>query len=445
MDSLIELRSKRGKLLDQATAIVEEVGKAGAEYTKEKRAEVKTLTDQAQDLLNQIQSIEGVRAASATLNQVDKPKSAPGVDLDPRLGLTDKETKRFSILRVAQSLAGMDVDAGFERECSDGVVKKLGRESRGFFLPYEIMERRDTRAATVLKTIAGQGGYLIDTELLTKNFIELLRVRMLTQQAGALMLSGLVGDVQIPKQVGGATVYHIAEDGSPTASGLTVGQVNLNPKTIGAVTDITRKMLLQVDNPSIDTFVMNDMATVLAIAMDNDGINGPGNANYPRGILRTVGIGDVAGGTNGLAIAWTHLVGLETKVATANADVGNLAYFMNAAARGFLKVTPKIGSTYPIFLWDTTASAATPINGYKVYVTNQIPSTLTKGTTTTCTAVIFGNWNELIYGLWGSLELIKDPYSLSTSGGVRIVGLQDFDVAVRHQESFAAMQDALTA
>jgi hypothetical protein len=41
--------------------------------------------------------------------------------------------------------------------------------------------------------------------------------------------------------------------------------------------------------------------------------------------------------------------------------------------------------------------------------------------------------------------VIIDPYSLSTSGGTRIVALQDFHFAVRHYESFAKIIDAKTA
>ena len=57
----------------------------------------------------------------------------------------------------------------------------------------------------------------------------------------------------------------------------------------------------------------------------------------------------------------------------------------------------------------------------------------------------FGNFRDLVIGMWGGLDLMVDPYSGSTSGTVRIVALQDVDVAVRYTESFATMVDALTA
>ena len=87
-----------------------------------------------------------------------------------------------------------------------------------------------------------------------------------------------------------------------------------------------------------------------------------------------------------------------------------------------------------------------PLNGYRAGVTNAVPSNLTKGTANAiCSAILFGNFADLLIGMWGGLDLMVDPYTGSTSGTVRVVALQDVDVAVRHAESFAAMVDALTA
>jgi HK97 family phage major capsid protein len=84
------------------------------------------------------------------------------------------------------------------------------------------------------------------------------------------------------------------------------------------------------------------------------------------------------------------------------------------------------------------------MNGYRAAVTNQVSNTLTKGTSTgNCSAIIFGNFSDLIIGMWGGLDLTVDPYTFSTSGTIRIVAMQDVDIAVRNAASFAAMLDAL--
>lgn len=284
------------------------------------------------------------------------------------------------------------------------------------------------------------GGNLVAENLLAANFIDLLRNRSaLMGQNMATMLTGLIGDVAIPKQTGGATGYWLAESGTPTESQQTIGQVPLTPKTVGAYTDISRK-LLQQSSIDVEAFVRGDLATVLGLAIDLAGIAGTGANNQPRGILNTVGIGSVIGGTNGAAPTWANIVALESEVAAANADVGRLHYLTNALVRGVLKTTEKASGTAQ-FVWNSN-----DVNGYTPIVSNQVPSDLTKGSAEDiCSAIIFGNFADLLIGMWGGLDLLADPYTASTSGTVRVVALQDADIAVRHAESFAAMQDALTA
>jgi hypothetical protein len=140
------------------------------------------------------------------------------------------------------------------------------------------------------------------------------------------------------------------------------------------------------------------------------------------------------------------MIDLETEVATDNADVGSLAYLTNAKVRGKLKQTEKASDTAQ-FVWERgTEAGFGEVNGYRAAVSNQVPGDLDKGTSTgVCSAVIFGNWADLIIAMWGTIDILADPYTGSTSGTVRVVALQDADIGVRHAESFAAMQDALTA
>jgi len=139
--------------------------------------------------------------------------------------------------------------------------------------------------------------------------------------------------------------------------------------------------------------------------------------------------------------SWAHIVQLESDVAAANADVGKMAYLTNARVRGRLKTTSMVSGQNG-FIW---AGNDTPLNGYRAFVTNAVPSNLTKGTATgVCSAIIFGNFADMMIGMWGGLELIVDPYTGSTSGNVRVTALQDVDIAIRNVASFATMVDALT-
>jgi len=353
------------------------------------------------------------------------------------VGLTEQEARTFSFVRAFNALANptdrkAQEAAAFEREASDAVAAKQGRSAQGFFVPAEV-QRRDLNVTT-----ATAGGNTVATNLLASSFIDLLRNKMAVTGLGAQFLSGLSGNIAIPRATGGATAYWVAESGAPTESQAAFDQVTMSPKTVGAFSDISRKLLLQ-SSIDVEAFVRNDLAAVLALAIDLAAINGSGASNQPRGILATSGIGDVAGGANGAAPIWTHIVELESDVAIANADVGNLGYLTNAKVRGKLKTTSKVSGQNG-FIWEDGM-----LNGYNAAVSNQVPSNLTKGTSNgVASAIIFGNWSDLIIGQWGTLDLMVDPYSGSTSGTVRVVALQDVDVAVRNAVSFSAMLDALT-
>lgn len=354
------------------------------------------------------------------------------------IGLTKKEAKRFSILNVARYLANPDAasarQAAFEMECSAAVAKIMGRTAQGVFLPSDV-QKRDLVVGTPTA-----GGNLVATDLLAGSFIDLLRNAMVIDKLGARMLTGLVGNVAIPKQTAGSTIYWVAENTAPTESQQTVGQVLMSPKTAGGFTDIGRTLMNQ-SSIDVENFVLSDLATNLGLGIQQAAISGTGASNQPSGLLTRI-TPSVIGGTNGLAPTWQNIIDLETAVATANADVGSMAYLVNAKVRGKLKSTQKFSGTNGMPVWD---SGSSPLNGYNAAVTNAVPSNLTKGTSSgVCSAILFGNFADLMIGMWGTTDLIRDPYTASSSGGVRIVALQDVDVNVRNVESFATMVDALT-
>lgn len=350
------------------------------------------------------------------------------------IGLTAKEVRSYSMLRALNALANphdaaIQKAAAFERECSDTASTRSGKASQGMMVPAEI-QRRDLSVGT-----ATAGGNLVATDLLGGSFIEMLRNAMVIDQLGVTMLSGLVGNLSIPRQSGAATAYWVAEGSNPTESQQTIGQVPLAPKTVGAFTDIGRRLLLQ-SAISVESMVQNDLAKSLGLAIQAAAINGTGANGQPSGLL-TLLAASVAGGA---APTWLDVIALETAVSTANADVGTLAYLTNAKVRGKLKGTEKFATTNGAPVWQ---DGNTPLNGYRAGVTNAVPSNL--GTGGDGSAIIFGNFADLVIGMWGGLDMMVDPYTGGTAGTVRIITLQDVDVALRNAESFATMVEALTA
>ncbi len=381
-------------------------------------------------------TIEAFRGVVLERIGTEKPLLPPPGEV----GMSKKEDKEYSIVRALLASATGDWSkAGFELEVSRQIAKRVGKESKGFFLPTDLQVR-----APLSTTVPSAGGAAVATTLYP--LIELLRNRMMVRNMGASVFSGLQGNVAFPRQTAAATLYWTGEvpGADVTESEATFDQAVLTPKTAQATTAYSRQLLAQA-SIDIESFVRNDLVRINALGLDLAAINGSGSANQPRGILNQTGIGSVAGGTNGLAPGWAHIVGLESAVAIQNADLGELGYLTNTSVRGKLKQVQK--ATYLDFIWKDApgGNGIGEMNGYKAGASNQVPANLTKGTSVgVCSAILFGNWTELLIGEWGVLELITDPYAQKKKGNIEGAYFIMADINVRHAISFAAMVDALT-
>jgi HK97 family phage major capsid protein len=373
----------------------------------------------------------------------------PGRVSEPFSGAPAVHTRehRYSILRAIQALGEKREVKGLEGEVSREISIRTEKQPQGFYMPlgnepelrellYPKAERRD------LTTTTGTGAVFVIPEL---PFIELLRNKLVLKELGATFLTGMVGKFSIPRQSGAGTGYWVTEGVAVTNSNQTLDQVAFVDKTLGAVTNISRKFIYQ-SSVDAENFVKNDLAKVLAIALDAAGINGPGTGAIPIGILQNTTIqtnsASLALGTSGGAMTWGAIVGLESQVASFNADRGALRYLTAPSVRGKLKTTPKIGTTFPVFIWETgEAPGIGEVNGYAGYATSNVPTNLTKGSGTALGAMIFGNWEDLVIAQWGGIDVIVNPFTNQTSGAVQISMLMEADIQVRHPESFAIISD----
>lgn len=402
--------------------------------------EISAIADRARDVLGQDadklarEAIQAGKApaefqaeiATAMMNRAQERVSGG-------IGLSEKEARSFSFIRLMNAMATGDwSEAGFEREVCQATAKKLGRKAKGALVPTDVLSVARPRNAVTTTGAAST----IQTDVLAQSFIELLRNKMVVRQLGATVLGGLQGNVSIPRLSGGATSYWVAEGAAPTQSQQTFDAVTLAPNGVAAETQVTTQTLIQ-SSIDMEAMIRNDLATVIALAIDAACINGAGGAE-PTGILNTAGIGSVVVGGVALSNA-DPLIDLETAVATANADVGNLRYLTNAHVVGELK---KLKTTTGEYIFnngsDEGPNFVGSVNGYGVARSNQVPANLGAGANQS--ALIFGNWADLVIGEWGALDLQVDPYTGGV-GNVKVKALQFVDCAVRHPESFAAITD----
>ena len=137
-----------------------------------------------------------------------------------------------------------------------------------------------------------------------------------------------------------------------------------------------------------------------------------------------------------------HRILITKEVAVDNADVASCGFLTNAKVEAVLAKLKDSDSQYLLSPYGTELGR-TQIAGRRFEVSNNVPSNLTKGSGTNLSAVIYGNFADLLIGMFGQLEILVDPYTDFAKGTVGVRALQSIDIAVRHAESFAAMQDAI--
>ncbi|WP_426958931.1 phage major capsid protein [Muricoccus radiodurans] len=352
----------------------------------------------------------------------------------------DRELRSFSLVRaIASQVPGVNVDAAREREVSQEIARRAGRPFEGMAVPMAVFHR-PVEARTVTSTLPadGPGGNLIRADHRGDLYIDMLRAALLTRRLGATVLSGLFGNVAIPKLKESATASWVAENTAIPLSDEKFAQVTLAPKHVGARTEFSRNMLQQ-SSPDIETLVRADFAAVLAEAVDRGAIAGSGTGAEPRGILNTPGIGSVAVGTNGGPLTWAKVLELIGTVEDANVEGTGFASNGKVArkARQTLR-----DAGLPGYLMDDPRTLA----GYDYASSSLVPANGTKGTGTSLSSLIFGRWPDLLLGYWSEFDLLVNPFAESSysKGNVQVRGMITMDVAVRYPESFAAIRDITT-
>lgn len=394
--------------------------------------------------------IDAGRSASDVAKEIlaAQAKNLKPAANDPMQDMSDKERKQYNIRNLILSQDAnvrnpRDI-AGFELEVSDEMARTAEHRRGGVFVPFGALQSRALIAAT-----ASIGGNLVFTE--PQSFIEILRNRTVVGTAGARFLTGLSGPIAFPRQItAGAASWRTENPGSDLSdTDSTFDQLTMSPKLVQRNTAWSRQFMVQ-SSQDVENMVRDDLAQVLAIAVDLAALQG-GGSNEPSGVLASTSTSTVTLGSAGATVTLASLVGLERAVAASNADRGTLAYVTHPVQREKARQVQYFSGTNGIPLWsggpglEGQILAPTGNGGYRGIVSTQVPTNLTKGTSTTiCSAWVFGNWEELIVGTWGpGFEVVVDPYSKKKQALIEITAYLMADAGLRHPASFAVIKDAL--
>lgn len=347
----------------------------------------------------------------ALLKQLAEKREAAKSDKDMstalNLDLPESDMRDYSLMNVVRGLASgnMKKFAPHELEISNAMAERADKEAHGIFVPHQVLGHG---LRTMNTGVAGKGQEMVPTDLLTDQFIEALRQKAVLGGLGARFLTGLQGNVDLPKQTGSATFFWLNEDEDVTDSDLSLATVQMTPRTVAGSVALTRRMMVQTGG-GIESLVRNDLLTGLASAMDSEGL---------ATILAAAGVGavDMTGG-----IDWAKVVEFESDVGESNYTGEMLHYLARASMIGKMKTTEKAAGTAKFLVEDGSC------NGYPIVRHNGVG----------VDDLLFGDFSNLMYGMWGTVDLTIDKSTKAASGGTVLRVFQDADTAIRHEAAFS--------
>ena len=379
---------------------------------------------------------------------LDALESKP-LDVNPAaVEVKPTERRQYSLGKMIQAQVRGDFsEAGFEREMHQEIERRTGKASQGFYVP-DFAWRSGIMTTAATGAISGENvsDSFVPTIHRGDLFIEALRAKQVMAALGVTYMGGLTNRISIPKIATGAAAGFVEESGSVSDQSPTDAAVTLQPRTLGAYAQVSRLLALE-SIPSIEQIVQDDLLRSIADKIEYYAIQGSGSSGQPTGILNNGSVGnvDISAGTDVDALTWADITTLVQTVEQANGVINQaaLGWLSNPKVKAKLANTARVGSTDSVMLmndpWNT-------LYGYRAEFTSNVPSDLDPGDGgSDASALIFGDFSQLMVGLFGAPSVIVDPYTNSKSGDVVISIMQEVDVALRNAVSFAKTDEVSTA
>ena len=368
----------------------------------------------AADLQAEMAKVKRLIDVQADIDETERRMSGTPVTGDPKL---DKEMRSFSLTRAIQHQLGAKVDAGREQEISAELAHVEGRSTDGFFMPYSFFEKRaDT--ITTGQPASGPGSNLVATDHLGNQFIDLLREANPLTGLGVRTLTGLVGNVEIPRLAQSTSVGWFGENSAIPQTDAAFGKISLSPKHCGAWTEYSRNMLLQ-SSPDIESLLRSDLAQILAFEVARATVNGTGASNEPLGILSTSGVQKIAKPSDSMDYV---------------PELSNALFLENVNSASFV-----VNSGFKVNVDKMLTADGLPVGSTAFFrnYSHRYASIVPAGN-----IMIAGDFSQVIQGTWSAVEVLLNPYMESAykKGNVALRIILTMDVAIRHPQAFATFE-----
>jgi HK97 family phage major capsid protein len=428
---LSDLKSERAKALDSAKRLQADAENENRDLNEDESSVFDELTAKAEKLGRDIKRSE-------LLLDLEK-RSLNGDARDPATADDEfaKESRRYSVrnaiiaslppeLRQRANLPRVDVGRELELSAECHKRSAAAKEPGSVMVPWEaLMQRRPHEQRVIGSGSPANASNLISTDLLSGEFIDVLRGALIIRQAGARFLTGLRGDVAIPVKATTSAGSFVAEDADFATSEMTFGEITMTPKFVGAISSVTWKVLLQA-SPDVESLLRDDLTQAIAQAIDSHVISNA-DADAPEGLFDNAAI--LATGATG-AVDWDGVLEFREQIELANASP--TAWIANPRIRRQLRNTEKFAGTSG----EPIMTAPNQLDGLPFLASTLVPDDFGVGSDEV--GLMLGNFADLLVGSWSDVELLTNPYRETdfTKGRISIRATAAIDTEVRYATSF---------
>lgn len=396
--NLTELLEKRSNTVNQMKALADAAAKAQRDLTDEESAQFETLKNEERSVQKQIDRVEYLRSLE---------RSAPADHVGDSHNKDFEKLKRsVSVQNIIQAqIAGRSL-SGAELEYNKEAEKRSGKKAQGAFIPFDALETRATNNTTT-------AAELVATNHRPQDYIGALRSSNIVRQMGVRTLTGLSGDVVIPKFGTGLSLGWVGEEEAVPESNMSFDAITLTPKHTGGKTEMSRQ-LIQQSSPDIESLIREDLSYLVAKNIDQAIIAGTG-VKDPLGILNTVGVL-----TGAIPDTWQEVLALIQLIEDQN--ITNLKWLGTSTTKTTLAGIEKSTGTGQ-FLYQNGQVGELPFN-----VSANMPAN----------KLILGDFSQVLLGVWSEIDILVNPYAepAYSRGGVQVRAMATCDVAVRHPKAF---------
>lgn len=372
-------------------------------------------TPKNEEILDTAENAELNTQSATDTDVVEQPNEQTTTDVEDSTELPNeveqkrnienkKMEKRFSFVRAINSIANnkpMDsIDAA--------VCAKGADEMRASGLTYGGQIQLPVSELRGEISVSTEGEDLVATELF--DVMTPLRAKNVLVQAGAKVLSGLQGNVEIPVMHGGNVTWE-GETADAKDASIGFDNVVLSPHRLTAYVEVSKQLLIQ-SSDDVEAIIREDLINAINDKLEATILGDTSVAGQPEGLFYDAEY--VASATTLAKVA-------EVEEAVEEANVlGECKWIVSPNFKATLRAKSK-GENTASNVWYNGE-----IDGTEALVTSHVK----KGD------AIYGDFSNLAIGHWSGIDVTVDPYSQAKNAKVVLVVNAYFDAKPLRKAAF---------